>query len=59
MPPPVLFGVADDPKRDWPTLRAAERYRLFVYGRFDEQAGTGDAATSTNGGRIPSAPSSG
>ena len=28
------FLVTDDRDRDWPPLRAAERYRMGVYGRF-------------------------
>jgi len=35
------FLVTDDPERDWPPLRAAERYRMQVYGRFFEEAGLG------------------
>lgn len=46
------FLVTDDPERDWPPLRAAERYRMSVYGQFAEQAGTGDAATFNENGRI-------
>ena len=33
--------VTDDPERDWPPLREAERYRMRVYGRFAEEAGQG------------------
>jgi alkanesulfonate monooxygenase SsuD/methylene tetrahydromethanopterin reductase-like flavin-dependent oxidoreductase (luciferase family) len=39
------FLVTDDPERDWPPLRAAERYRMKVYGRFFEEAGLGGATT--------------
>ena len=39
------FVVTDDPDRDWPRLRAAERYRMKVYGRFFEEAGLGDSDT--------------
>ena len=39
------FLVTDDPERDWPPLRAAERYRMKVYGRFFEEAGLGGAGT--------------
>ncbi len=47
------FLVTDDPERDWPPLRAAERYRMAVYGRFAEEAGTGTAATFNEADRIP------
>ncbi len=47
------FLVTDDPERDWPPLRAAERYRMSVYGRFAEEAGTGNAATFNDTERIP------
>jgi alkanesulfonate monooxygenase SsuD/methylene tetrahydromethanopterin reductase-like flavin-dependent oxidoreductase (luciferase family) len=33
--------VTDDPERDWPPVRAAERYRMQVYGRFFAEAGRG------------------
>ena len=33
--------VTDDPERDWPPVRAAERYRMKVYGGFAEAAGLG------------------
>lgn len=46
------FLVTDDPERDWPPLRAAERYRMSVYGKFAEQAGTGNAATFNENDRI-------
>ena len=39
------FLVTDDPERDWPPLRAAERYRMAVYGRFFAAAGLGDSTT--------------
>ena len=39
------FLVTDDPERDWPPLRAAERYRMAVYGGFFEAAGLGNAGT--------------
>ena len=42
------FLVTDDPERDWPPLRAAERYRMAVYGRFFEEAGLGGRARSTS-----------
>lgn len=47
------FLVTDDPERDWPPLRAAERYRMQVYGRFFAEAGLGDAQTFNEGDRIP------
>ena len=39
------FLVTDDPERDWPPLRAAERYRMAVYGGFFEAAGLGNSGT--------------
>ena len=33
--------VTDDRERDWPALRAAERYRMQVYGGFANAAGSG------------------
>ncbi len=33
--------VTDDPDRDWPPVRAAERYRMKVYGGFADAAGLG------------------
>ena len=46
------FLVTDDPERDWPPLRAAERYRMAVYGRFAEEAGRGNASTFNDQSRI-------
>ncbi len=46
------FLVTDDRARDWPPLRAAERYRMAVYGRFAEEAGTGDATLFNDPQRI-------
>ncbi len=46
------FLVTDDPERDWPPLRAAERYRMEVYGRFFDEAGLGRAATFEEPERI-------
>ena len=46
------FLVTDDPERDWPPLRAAERYRMAVYGRFFEEAGLGDSTTFNEQERI-------
>ena len=48
--------VTDDKERDWPPLRAAERYRMRVYGRFFEEAGLGDGATFNEADRIPQRP---
>jgi alkanesulfonate monooxygenase SsuD/methylene tetrahydromethanopterin reductase-like flavin-dependent oxidoreductase (luciferase family) len=45
--------VTDDPERDWPPLRAAERYRMEVYGRFAEDAGLGGRASFADPERIP------
>jgi alkanesulfonate monooxygenase SsuD/methylene tetrahydromethanopterin reductase-like flavin-dependent oxidoreductase (luciferase family) len=47
------FLVTDDPERDWPPLRAAERYRMKVYGRFAEEAGKGGKAAFLEPDRIP------
>ena len=47
------FLVTDDPERDWPPLRAAERYRMKVYGGFAEDAGLGGKAVFTDPDRIP------
>jgi alkanesulfonate monooxygenase SsuD/methylene tetrahydromethanopterin reductase-like flavin-dependent oxidoreductase (luciferase family) len=47
------FLVTDDPERDWPPLRAAERYRMQVYGRFFAEAGLGNAGTFNEEDRIP------
>ena len=44
--------VTDDPERDWPPLREAERYRMRVYGRFAEEAGQGGKAVFMEEGRI-------
>jgi alkanesulfonate monooxygenase SsuD/methylene tetrahydromethanopterin reductase-like flavin-dependent oxidoreductase (luciferase family) len=46
------FLVTDDPERDWPPLRAAERYRMAVYGRFFEEAGLGGRGTFNEEDRI-------
>ena len=45
--------VTDDPERDWPPLRAAERYRMKVYGRFAEEAGLGGQEMFKDEDRIP------
>jgi alkanesulfonate monooxygenase SsuD/methylene tetrahydromethanopterin reductase-like flavin-dependent oxidoreductase (luciferase family) len=47
------FLVTDDPERDWPPLRQAERYRMSVYGRFFEEAGLNVAPMFDPGDRIP------
>jgi alkanesulfonate monooxygenase SsuD/methylene tetrahydromethanopterin reductase-like flavin-dependent oxidoreductase (luciferase family) len=46
--------VTDDPERDWPAVRAGERRRMAVYGRFREEAGGhGGVAGITEETRIP------
>lgn len=45
--------VTDDPERDWPPLREAERYRMRVYSRFAEEAGQGGRAVFDDPDRIP------
>lgn len=45
--------VTDDPERDWPPLRAAERYRMRVYSQFSEDAGTGGKQQFTDTERVP------
>jgi alkanesulfonate monooxygenase SsuD/methylene tetrahydromethanopterin reductase-like flavin-dependent oxidoreductase (luciferase family) len=47
------FFVTDDRDRDWPPLRAAERYRMQVYGGFSEDAGTGGKEKFNEPDRIP------
>jgi alkanesulfonate monooxygenase SsuD/methylene tetrahydromethanopterin reductase-like flavin-dependent oxidoreductase (luciferase family) len=47
------FLVTDDPERDWPPLREAERYRMRVYSRFAEEAGRGGKALFLEEDRIP------
>ncbi len=42
--------VTDDRERDWPSVRAAERYRMELYQRFFEESGEG---MGTEGDRIP------
>ena len=44
--------VTDDPDRDWPAVREAERYRMRVYGRFAEEAGLGGQGMFQQEGRI-------
>jgi alkanesulfonate monooxygenase SsuD/methylene tetrahydromethanopterin reductase-like flavin-dependent oxidoreductase (luciferase family) len=50
----VIRGVlvTDDPERDWPAVRQAERYRMKVYGRFAEQADLGGQEMFKQGGRL-------
>lgn len=49
--------VTDDPERDWPPVRAAERYRMSTYARFQEELGSGAGAGGVRGNtdqaRIP------
>src|SRR5215207_7566218 len=45
--------VTEDPERDWPPVREAERYRMRVYGRFAEEAALGGRAMFEQPGRIP------
>jgi len=45
--------VSDDPDRDWPKVRAAERYRGQVYRSFNANAGSGGVAGNTDDKRIP------
>jgi alkanesulfonate monooxygenase SsuD/methylene tetrahydromethanopterin reductase-like flavin-dependent oxidoreductase (luciferase family) len=44
--------VTDDRERDWPAVRAAERYRGQLYSRFFAEAG-GQASFEREGPRIP------
>jgi alkanesulfonate monooxygenase SsuD/methylene tetrahydromethanopterin reductase-like flavin-dependent oxidoreductase (luciferase family) len=46
--------VTDDPERDWPLVRAGERRRMEVYGKFREQSGGhGGVSGITEDARIP------
>ena len=48
--------VTDDPERDWPPVRAAERYRMSVYARFQEERAApapGVFRGNTRDARIP------
>lgn len=45
--------VTDDPERDWPPVRAAERYRMKVYGGFFDAAGLGGQDAFKDEERIP------
>ena len=45
--------VTDDRERDWPAVRAAERYRGEVYRSFNTGSGSGGVAANTDEGRIP------
>lgn len=44
--------VTDDPERDWPPVRAAERYRMQLYSRFFAESGRG-AGPHRDTQRIP------
>jgi alkanesulfonate monooxygenase SsuD/methylene tetrahydromethanopterin reductase-like flavin-dependent oxidoreductase (luciferase family) len=44
--------VTDDPERDWPPLRDAERYRMRVYSSLSDAAGAGGRATFDDPERI-------
>ena len=44
--------VTDDPERDWPPVRQAERYRMKVYGGFAEAAGLGGQDMFKADGRL-------
>ncbi|MSX21135.1 MAG: LLM class flavin-dependent oxidoreductase [Actinobacteria bacterium] len=48
--------VTDDPERDWPPLRQAERYRVAVYAKLGEEAGPDSAGNLTGKERIPQRP---
>lgn len=48
--------VTDDPDRDWPILREAERYRMAVYGRLGAEAGPDSAGSMAGKERIPQRP---
>ena len=41
--------VTDDAERDWPAVRAAERYRMSVYARFQAEIGGGVSAGGVKG----------
>lgn len=45
--------VTDDPERDWPPLRRAERYRMAIYGRFFEEAAAAGDTPAASDDRIP------
>ena len=45
--------VTDDRERDWPRIRAAERYRAEVYKSFTPGTGAGGVAGNTDAVRIP------
>ncbi|WP_416898717.1 MAG: LLM class flavin-dependent oxidoreductase [Minwuia sp.] len=44
--------VTDDPARDWPAIKQAERYRMEVYLRFNRESGDGLSSTRDDE-RIP------
>jgi len=48
--------VTDDPERDWPPLREAERYRVSVYAKLGEEAGPDSAGNVIGKERIPQRP---
>jgi len=48
--------VTDDPDRDWPILREAERYRISVYSKLGAEAGPDSAGNLTGKERIPQRP---
>jgi alkanesulfonate monooxygenase SsuD/methylene tetrahydromethanopterin reductase-like flavin-dependent oxidoreductase (luciferase family) len=48
--------VTDDVERDWPALRAGERYRMRVYRQFAEEARPNGSATFHDPERIPQTP---
>ena len=43
----------DDRERDWPAVRAAERYRGEVYRSFNQNEGAGGVAENAGQDRIP------
>jgi alkanesulfonate monooxygenase SsuD/methylene tetrahydromethanopterin reductase-like flavin-dependent oxidoreductase (luciferase family) len=45
--------VTDDPQRDWPAVRAAERYRGELYTRFFAESGQGNRSWYRAEDRIP------
>ncbi len=51
--------VTDDPERDWPPVRQAERYRMGTYAKFQQDLGGGAGAGGVKGNteetRIPQA----
>jgi hypothetical protein len=45
--------VTDDPERDWPPIREAERTRMRVYKRFFEESGQAGPQDTSRGAWIP------